>query len=179
MRGRFDGLCRPVLRRGGARGGAPRVSGALHPEAENRKKTEHHVRVLLPESRLVPGRLHRRGPGRAGACLPRDLRHPGHPGGKGAGAQKPPSPEKDRGRGEPGQSRQDGLPLPHEPRHPHAAQRHHRHDLSHEGDGAGARGPEESRQDRHLLQIPALPHQRRAGHVEGGERQDRAAPGAV
>jgi PAS domain-containing protein len=40
-------------------------------------------------------------------------------------------------------------------------------------------GPEQSRQNRHLVQISAEPGERHSRHVENGEPQDRAAPGTL
>jgi hypothetical protein len=105
--------------------------------------------------------------------------HAAHPGREGRGAADTARAEGGRRAGQPGQPGENGLSLPHEPRHPHAAQRHHRHDVSGREAGQSAQDGGLPGQDRRLVQVPAGPHQRHPGHGQGGERKDRAAPGAL
>jgi signal transduction histidine kinase len=74
-----------------------------------------------------------------------------------------------------GQQRQVELPLPHEPRDPHAAQRDHRHGHDRGAvDGRPAEGRGLHREDRPVRAVSALAHQRHPRHVPHRERQDAA-----
>ena len=165
VRHRAAGGRRPVL---GAQQGREQPFAR---RARRRLLAQHHARVR--QAAHPPGGRVREPAARRGA-RPRAVPVRGRHRDRGVGVEgAQPHDGDEAGEGGGDGPREDGLPLAHVSRDPHAHERHHRPVERGVAVGRGhAVYPLEPREDQHVGAVPAVARERHPRHVEDRERQD-------